>query len=113
MLKVEFTENHTKELQLLKDAWKDIKIEGAEIILKHSKVPEMNPEFEWLDGMDYDDLLNEAFTGKLIDRWTVGWKAIFNGKKYGNYLFLGSPIADPSVVEVLRQNFEYSKKEFE
>ena len=91
---------------LLVQAWNGIQFEGAELLFNYSKMPEVNPDWDWPDSVDFDDLPAEAFTENLIDVWTVAWKATINGKKYGHWIKLTEPTAHPDVVETLRKHYE-------
>ena len=102
-----------EKLKLLVDAWKDVKIDGADLMFNSMEVPEMNPDFDWPEDMDIDDLPDEAFTGEMVTRLSIAWKAWINGKKYGNYIIVDEPICTPELVNVISENYRLAKEKIE
>lgn len=81
------------KVNLLRDAWKDVRLEGAELLF------------------NFYDRFDTPFNLEPI--WTVGWKAVIDGNKYGNYIVLSKPECKAEVVAALKANYEESRKHVE
>ena len=75
-------------VEALREAWKDFRLDGAEMIFRHGPV-----SFEE-DGKPMECM-----------GWGLGWKCWHEGRKYGNSVQIPAPVFNEVVAEHLKQTY--------